>query len=73
MLVTTSREEGGLIPALQTTQELFGYVPESAMQRISEQLHVPMSTIYGVVTFYHFFSLQPRGIYTIRVCLGTAC
>ncbi len=73
MLATTSREEGGLIPALQTAQEIFGYVPEFAMKRISESLDIPMATVYGVVTFYHFFSLEPRGIYTIRVCLGTAC
>ncbi len=73
MLTTTSREEGGLIPALQTAQEIFGYVPEFAMKRISEALDIPMASVYGVVTFYHFFSLEPRGIYTIRVCLGTAC
>ncbi len=73
MLATTSRDEGGLIPALQTAQEIFGYVPESAMRRISDSLDVPMATVYGVVTFYHFFSLEPRGKYTIRICLGTAC
>ncbi len=73
MLATTSREEGGLIPALQTAQEIFGYVPEFAMKRISDSLDIPMATVYGVVTFYHFFSLEPRGVYTIRVCLGTAC
>ena len=73
MLARTSREEGGLIPALQTTQNLFGYVPLFAMERISERLGIPMSTVYGVVTFYHFFSLAPRGRFTVRVCLGTAC
>ncbi len=73
MLAITSRDEGGLIPALQTAQEIFGYVPEAAMRRISDSLDVPMATVYGVVTFYHFFSLEPRGKYTIRICLGTAC
>ena len=73
MLKKTSKEEGGLIPALQTAQNLFGYVPHFAMERISERLRISMATVYGVVTFYHFFSLQPRGQFTIRVCLGTAC
>ncbi len=73
MLAKISREEGGLIPALQTAQNLFGYVPHFAMEHISQRLHIPMATIYGVVTFYHFFSLKPRGKYTIRICMGTAC
>ncbi|MGI6656546.1 MAG: NAD(P)H-dependent oxidoreductase subunit E [Desulfobulbus sp.] len=73
MLATTSKEEGGLIPALQMAQQLFGYVPQFALERIGERLRIPMSTVYGVVTFYHFFSLVPRGLYTVRICLGTAC
>ncbi len=73
MLAKTSREEGGLIPALQTAQNLFGYVPHFAMEHISESLRIPMATVYGVVTFYHFFSMKPRGKYMIRICLGTAC
>lgn len=73
MLATTSKAEGGLIPALQTAQELFGYVPKFAIDRIGKRMRISMAEIYGVVTFYHFFSLAPRGIYTVRVCLGTAC
>lgn len=73
MLAKTSREEGGLIPALQTAQNLFGYVPHFALEHISTSLRIPMATVYGVVTFYHFFSMKPRGKYTIRICLGTAC
>ncbi len=73
MLAKTSREEGGLIPALQTAQNMYGYVPGFAMERISHSLRIPMAELYGVVTFYHFFSLVPRGTYTVRVCLGTAC
>ncbi|MDO5674989.1 MAG: NAD(P)H-dependent oxidoreductase subunit E [bacterium] len=73
MLAKTSREEGGLIPALQTAQNLFGYVPHFAMEQISTSLRIPMATVYGVVTFYHFFSMKPRGKYTVRICLGTAC
>lgn len=64
---------GGLIPALQLCQGLLGYVPEKAMIMISERLGEPQHKVYGVVTFYSFFSTQPRGKYTVRVCLGTAC
>jgi len=64
---------GGLIPALQVTQNFLGYIPISAMKLVSEKLGAPMSRIYGVVTFYSFFSMKPRGKYVIRVCMGTAC
>ncbi len=64
---------GGLIPALQVTQNVMGYIPVSAMKLVSEKLGAPMSRIYGIVTFYSFFSLNPRGKYVIRVCMGTAC
>ena len=73
VLAQTSREEGGLIPALQAAQNLFGYVPGFAMERISEGLRISMADVYGVTTFYHFFSLVPRGKFTVRICLGTAC
>ncbi len=66
-------KSGALIPALQTTQNLFGYLPMPAMKMISEKLDEPMSRVLGVVTFYSFFSTIPRGKYVIRVCLGTAC
>ena len=62
-----------LIPALQETQKMFGYVPNEAVRRIGSKLNVPLSKIQGVITFYSFFSLVPRGKYTVRVCLGTAC
>jgi len=64
---------GALIPALQITQNLFGYIPKPAMQMISARLDEPMSKVLGVVTFYSFFSTVPRGKHIIRVCLGTAC
>ena len=73
VLKTTSAAEGGLIPVLQTTQSIFGYIPQCAMELIAERMVLPMSTIFGVVTFYSFFSLIPRGKYLIRICLGTAC
>jgi len=64
---------GGLIPALQTTQNLFGYLPEAALKRISLKLDKPYSEVAGVVGFYSFFSTVPRGKHLVRVCLGTAC
>lgn len=64
---------GGLIPALQTAQAIFGYLPEAALQRISAGFDKSYSEVAGVVGFYSFFSTQPRGRNTIRVCLGTAC
>lgn len=64
---------GGLIPALQVAQKLFGYLPKEALQLISKKLNKPYSEVTGVVSFYSFFSTVPRGKYIVRVCLGTAC
>lgn len=64
---------GGLIPALQIAQSLFGYLPDIALHRISERFHKSFSEVAGVVSFYHFFSRRPQGKLQIRVCLGTAC
>ncbi len=65
--------QGGLMPVLHETQELFGYLPREAQQKISRDLKVPMAEIYGVATFYSRFTLEPKGEHTISVCLGTAC
>ncbi|MDR3265666.1 MAG: NAD(P)H-dependent oxidoreductase subunit E, partial [Synergistaceae bacterium] len=64
---------GGLIPILQELQAWMGYVAEPAVRIVSEELKIPMSEIYGVVTFYAQFHLTPRGRHIIRVCRGTAC
>ena len=64
---------GALIPVLQITQGLFGYLPETALKKISLGLDKPYSEVAGVVSFYSFFSTVPRGRFTVRVCLGTAC
>lgn len=64
---------GALIPVLQFAQGLFGYLPEVAIERIAQGLDKSLSEVAGVVSFYSFFSTQPRGRHTIRVCLGTAC
>ncbi len=64
---------GALIPVLQIAQGLFGYLPESALKRISLGLDKSYSEVAGVVGFYSFFSTMPRGKNLVRVCLGTAC
>jgi len=64
---------GGLIPALQTAQALYGYLPEPVIRRIAAGLGKTVSEVTGVVSFYSFFTLNPRGTYLVRVCLGTAC
>lgn len=65
--------EGALIPVLHEAQDIYGYLPAEVQKKISEGLDVPMSEIYGVVTFYTQFSIYPKGQYQIAVCLGTAC
>jgi len=64
---------GALIPVLQIAQGIFGYLPEVALKRIAVGLDKPYSEVAGVVSFYSFFSTQPRGRHLVRVCLGTAC
>ncbi len=65
--------EGALIPVLHEAQDIFGYLPKEVQQKISDGLDIPMSEIYGVVTFYTQFSIYPKGQYQVAVCLGTAC
>jgi len=64
---------GALILVLQIAQSIFGYLPESALKRISVGLNKPYSEVAGVVGFYSFFSIVPRGKHLIRSCQGTAC
>ena len=64
---------GALMPVLQGAQEIFGCVPIDVQKYIAKALHVTLSEVYGVATFYSQFSLQPKGEYLISVCLGTAC
>jgi len=66
-------EAGAVIPILQEIQDTYGYVPPVAIQRIAENINVPASEIFGIVTFYGQFRLQPLGKYLIKICHGTAC
>ena len=65
--------EGSLIQVLHVAQQTYGYLPLHLQKFIADRMEKPLSEVSGVVTFYSFFSTQPRGKHTIRVCLGTAC
>jgi len=65
--------KGALIPVLHEAQDIYGYLPIQVQKTISEGLGVSLAEIYGVVTFYTQFTLNPKGKYKIQVCLGTAC
>ena len=67
------KNESALIAILHKAQEIFGYLPEEVQLYIARQLEIPASKIYGVVTFYSYFTMKPRGRYQVSVCLGTAC
>jgi len=64
---------GGLIPALQMAQSIFGYLPDNVVYKIADGFNKTISEVAGVISFYSFFTRNPRGKYLVRVCLGTAC
>ena len=66
-------EPSPLMIVLTDVQKEYGYIPLAVQEVISGELDIPVSDIYGVVTFYSFFSLKPKGKYIIGVCIGTAC
>lgn len=66
-------DKGALMPVLQQAQGIYGYLPREVLTIIATEMDIPLEKIYGVVTFYSQFSLNPKGKYTISVCLGTAC
>ncbi len=66
-------QPGAAIPVLHEAQNIYGYLPIEVQTMIAEGLNVPLAEIYGIVTFYTQFSLNPKGEYNIGVCLGTAC
>lgn len=66
-------KSGRLIPLLQETQHLMGYLSKETMRYLSQEMGIPAAEIYGVATFYSHFSLEPKGKHIIKVCDGTAC
>lgn len=66
-------KNGALIQVLHVAQDLFGYLPQDVQMHVARRLNIPAAKVFGVVTFYSFFNTEPRGQFTISVCLGTAC
>jgi NADH-quinone oxidoreductase E subunit len=66
-------KNGALMPVLNEIQTKIGFIPVEVQRKVARQLNIPEKEVYGVVTFYSFFSMTPRGKTNIRVCLGTAC
>lgn len=66
-------KQGSLIQVLHMVQGIYGHLPLEVQQIVATELELPLSTVSGVVSFYSFFTTEPRGRHTIRVCLGTAC
>jgi len=73
ILAANEGDSGALIQVLHRVQDLFGYVPQRAQRLIARALALTEADVEGVVSFYHYFTRQPRGKHTVRVCLGTAC
>ena len=70
---TYKRKHDSVIQVLHVVQDLYGYLPLGLIKLVAEELQMASSRIYGVVTFYHYFSLKPKGEHTCLVCTGTAC
>jgi bidirectional [NiFe] hydrogenase diaphorase subunit len=69
----SQHRQDALIEMLHKAQELFGFLGNDVLRYVAWQLKLPASRVYGVATFYHFFTLKPQGAHTCVVCLGTAC
>jgi NADP-reducing hydrogenase subunit HndA len=70
---TFNNQPGELINVLHKAQGIFGYLPAEVQEVIAKELNVSVAHVYGVVTFYSFFSMIPKGEHPISICLGTAC
>jgi NADP-reducing hydrogenase subunit HndA len=68
-----NNDKGELINVLHQTQNTFGYLPEDVQEIIAENLHTSLAHVYGVVSFYSFFTMTPKGKHPINICKGTAC
>ena len=66
-------QDSNLIAILQQTQDNYGYLPKQALKEVSRLMDVPLTRIFGIVTFYSQFTLIPRGRHAIKICTGTAC
>ena len=68
-----NNDKGELINVLHGAQSLFGYLPPEVQEVVADELNVSLAHVYGVVTFYSFFSMLPKGRHPISICMGTAC
>ena len=68
-----NNEKGELINVLHKTQSTFGYLPAEVQEVVARELNTSVAHVYGVVTFYSFFTMLPKGEFPISICLGTAC
>ncbi len=68
-----SDKKGSLISVLHKAQEIFGYLPKEVQEFVAEKLDLSLAKVYGVVSFYSYFTMTPKGEYPISVCMGTAC
>ncbi len=68
-----NNDPGELINVLHKAQGIFGYLPAEVQEVVAQELNIPVAKVYGVVTFYSFFTMIPRGQYPISLCTGTAC
>ena len=68
-----NNDKGELINVLHKAQEIFGYLPAEVQEVVAKELNVSVAHVYGIVSFYSFFSLVPKGKFSISICLGTAC
>ncbi|GAA0178526.1 NADH-quinone oxidoreductase subunit NuoE [Clostridium sediminicola] len=66
-------KQGALIEVLHKAQGIFGYLPEEIQKFVAKKLNIPVAKVFGVVTFYSYFTTEPRGEYVISICMGTAC
>lgn len=66
-------KRGALIEVLHQAQHIFGYLPKEVQEHIAKKLNIPVSKVYGTVTFYTYFTMEPKGEFAINVCLGTVC
>jgi len=73
VIVDYDRKESNLIQVLHMAQAIFGYVPAEVQHFIADQMELSVSKVNSVLTFYSFFSTQPKGKYSVSICLGTAC
>ncbi|MFC2050477.1 NAD(P)H-dependent oxidoreductase subunit E [Chloroflexota bacterium] len=73
IIEATDGQAGAPIRVLQQVQELIGYLPHDVLEAISREMRIPLSELYGITSFYSFFSMVPKGKYVIQVCLGTSC